>query len=240
MEIVEDNKTMDTQQKVKIPPWSFSSIKTFDQCPRKYYHLKVAKDVKEDDNAEHLVYGKLFHKAAELYVKGEADLPEQFRFVKGALDNLKQRPGIKLCEYELGLTENLEPCGFRDENVWWRGIADLIILDEEKEEARIVDYKTGKSAKYADIGQLELMALGVFKHFPKIKRVKSGLLFVVCNAFPKANFHVDEMPLLWKKWLIDYERMKTAYVRDIWNPRPSGLCRRHCVVLSCDHNGRNS
>jgi len=29
---------------VKIPAWSFSSIKTFEQCPKKFYHLKVAKD----------------------------------------------------------------------------------------------------------------------------------------------------------------------------------------------------
>ena len=56
-------------------------------------------------------------------------MPPQFNYAKGALDNLNQLPGEKLCEYEMGLTENLDPCGFRDEHVWWRGIADLIILD---------------------------------------------------------------------------------------------------------------
>ena len=29
--------------------WSYSSLKTFEQCPRKYYHLKVAKDIKDGD-----------------------------------------------------------------------------------------------------------------------------------------------------------------------------------------------
>jgi hypothetical protein len=33
-------------------------------------------------------------------------------------------------------------------------------VDEEKGEARVVDYKLGKS-RYADVGQLELMALKV-------------------------------------------------------------------------------
>jgi hypothetical protein len=139
----------------------------------------------------------------------------------------------------MGLTANLEPCGFKDPNVWWRGIADLIILEDDGT-ARVVDYKTGKSAKYADTGQLELMALAVFKHFPEVKRVKGGLLFVIAKQFPKASYDraVDE-PKLWEKWLRDHGRMKRAYETNVWNPKTSGLCKRHCVVLSCQHNGRN-
>lgn len=220
-------------------PWSFSSIKLFEQCPKKYYHLKVVKDFKEDDNAEHLTYGKQFHKAAEEYIRDDTPLPGAFKFVKGALDNLKKISGDKYCEYEMGLTENLEPCGFRDPNVWFRGIADLLIIDAAKGEARVLDYKTGKSAKYADTGQLELMALAVFKHFPEVKRIKAGLLFVVANAFPKANYNIDQAPVLWQKWIRDHGRMKMAYTTGTWNPKPSGLCRKHCVVTACPHNGRN-
>lgn len=220
-------------------PWSYSSIKLFEQCPKKYYHLRVAKDFQEDQNAEHLLYGTRFHKAAEEYVRDGTPLPEYFKFVKGALDSLKNIPGDKYCEFEMGLTENLDPCGFRDPNVWFRGIADLLIINTTTGEARVVDYKTGKSAKYADTGQLELMALAVFKHFPDVKRVKAGLLFVIANAFPKANYSADQAPVLWQRWIKDHERMKTAFRTNVWNPKPSGLCRKHCVVLSCPHNGRN-
>jgi RecB family exonuclease len=223
---------------VKIPAWSFSSIKTFEQCPKKYYHLKVAKDFQEDHGAEHLTYGKLFHEAAEFYIRDDKPLPPEFNFAKSALDNLKNRPGRKLCEYEMGLTANLEPCGFKDPNVWWRGIADLIIIEDDGT-ARVLDYKTGKSAKYADTGQLELMALAVFKHFPEVLRVKAGLLFVVAKAFPKASYDRTDEPKMWTKWLADYGKMKRAYENGVWNPKTSGLCRKHCVVLSCPHNGRN-
>jgi hypothetical protein len=219
------------------PAWSFSSIKTFDQCPKKYYHLRVARDYQEDQNAEHLLYGTRFHKAAEDFIKENTPLPNEFAFAKDALGNLKNLPGNKLCEYEMGLTENLEPCGFRDPNVWWKGIADLIIIDGDS--ARVLDYKTGKSAKYADKGQLELMALAIFKHFPEVTRIKAGLLFVIAKAFIKTSYRRDDEPVLWEKWLSDYERMKLAYKLDMWNPRPSGLCRKHCVVLSCPHNGRS-
>lgn len=224
---------------MSIPAWSFSSIKLFEQCPKKFYHLRVARDFKEDDNAEHLLYGKRFHTAAEEYVRDDTPLPEHFKFVKGALDSLKKIPGDKYCEFEMGLTENLEPCGFRDPNVWFRGIADLLIINTATGEARVVDYKTGKSAKYADTGQLELMALCVFKHFPDVKRVKAGLLFVIANAFPKANYSLEQAPVLWQRWIRDHDRMKLAYKTNVWNPKPSGLCRKHCVVLSCPHNGRN-
>lgn len=224
---------------MKLPPWSFSSIKSFDQCPKKYYHLRVAKDFKEDENKEHLIYGKRFHEAAEKYIRDGEPLPEEFNFVKGALDNLNKMPGEKLCEFKMGLKEDLSACGFFDQDVWWRGVADLIILDEEKGEARVLDYKTGKSTKYADTSQLELMALAVFKHFNTIKKVKAGLLFVIANQLVKDNYHVDNQEKMWTKWLKDYERMKSSYANDVWNPRPSGLCRKHCVVTSCPHNGNN-
>jgi RecB family exonuclease len=154
------------------------------------------------------------------------------------LDNLKQLEGEKICEFEMGMTVDLQPCGFKDENVWFRGIADLLILDREKGEARVVDYKTGKSAKYADPDQLELMALCIFKHFPEIKKVKAGLVFVVCNAFVKSKYDSEQQDILWSKWTKQYERMKIAYDNDVWNPKPSGLCKKHCSVLTCSHNGR--
>jgi hypothetical protein len=51
--------------------WSYSSIKTFDQCPKKYFHLKVIKDVK-DDPGEAAIYGTDAHEAAEHYIKNHS------------------------------------------------------------------------------------------------------------------------------------------------------------------------
>lgn len=221
---------------IKIPTWSYSSIKLFDQCPKKYYHLRVAKDVKEPET-DAMLYGTLFHEAAELYIKDGTPIPPQFTFVKSTLDNLKKLEGDKYCEFEMGLTENLEPCGFKDKDVWWRGIADLLVINGD--EARCLDYKTGKSAKYADTDQLELMALAIFKHFPQIKKVKAGLLFVVSKNFIKDSYNAENQDKMWLKWFTEYNRMKFSYEKNVWNPRPSGLCRKHCSVLECAHNGRN-
>jgi hypothetical protein len=32
--------------------------------------------------------------------------------------------------------------------------------------------------------------------------------------------------------------MEDAWRSEVFNPRPSGLCKRYCDVVSCVHNGR--
>ena len=67
--------------------WSFSSLKTFEQCPKKYYHLKVAKDYEENFNTEAMRYGNEYHKAAEDYVGGVvSELDPRFDYSQNVLD----------------------------------------------------------------------------------------------------------------------------------------------------------
>ena len=221
---------------MSITPWSFSKIKAFEQCPKQFYHMRIVKDYIESET-EAMLYGTAFHTAAEEYIRDNKPMPPQFDYAVATLDKLRAKPGNKLCEYKLGVTKDLEPCGFTDEGVWFRGIADLIILDDDV--AWVVDYKTGKSARYADKGQLELMALVVFKHFPQVEKVKAGLLFVVSKDLIKDVYTKEQVPALWEKWLADYSKLEQAFKNDMWNPKPSGLCRRHCAVTECAHNGRN-
>lgn len=219
--------------------WSYSSLKKFKTCPKQYAEVKVYKNFTEPPFTEATLYGSSFHEAAENYVRDGTPLPEAFAYVKPHLDTLRAIAGEKLCEHKMGLTKELEPCAFNAPEVWCRGVADLLIINREKGVARVVDYKTGKSAKYADTAQLELMALMVFKHFPEIRKVKGGLLFVVANHFKTAEYEVTQEKTYWRQWMQDISRLETALRTDVWNPNPSGLCRKHCVVLSCPHNGAN-
>jgi hypothetical protein len=83
------------------------------------------------------------------------------------------------------------------------------------------------------------MALAIFKHFPEVKTVKGvAVLFVVCNAFIKETYTIENEPDLWVKWLTAYGTLEKAFEVDTWNTRPSGLCRAWCVVLECPHNGK--
>ena len=157
--------------------WSHSALKDFEGCARRYHEVRVLKNYVQKPT-EQIRYGKELHKAAEDYVKDNTPIPPQFSFVQPTIDALLTKPGTKYAEHEMGLIVDLRPCGFKDENCWVRGIADLLIVDEESLTAWVVDYKTGKD-KYPDKEQLTLMSLMVFAHFPIIRMVKSALLFVV-------------------------------------------------------------
>ena len=180
------------------------------------------------------LYGKELHSAAEHYIKDDTPLPPQFEFIKEMLDALKAKPGRKLCEHEMGVTADLQPCGFMDKDVWVRGIADLLIIDDENLTARVVDYKTGNN-KYPDREQLRLMALMVFVHFPHIRKVSGGLLFVVKNDLVKASFLRGEAEEYWWDYRERVARIEKAHETGVWNPKPTPLCG-WCVVKTCEYN----
>jgi hypothetical protein len=219
-----------------VAPWSFSRIKAFDTCPKQFYHTHILKEFPYEET-DATRYGNEFHKAAEEFIRDGKPIPEKFAFARPTLELLDAKPGDKYCEYKFGLTRNLEPCSFFAKDVWFRGVIDLVIVDGDR--AFIVDYKTGKSARYAETGQLELMAMAVFKFFPSVKKVNGGLLFVVSDEFIKDKYTAELEGEMWAKWLGEYAKMEKAAEVGVWNPRPSGLCRAYCKVLECPHNGRS-
>lgn len=207
----------------------------FQQCPHKYYRIRVKQDIKEPPT-DAIRYGLAMHKAAEDYIGKNTPLPPAFEYLKATLDKIAAYPGKIYCEYKMALTRKLEPCAFDAPDAWWRGIADVLNIDGDK--ARILDYKTGKSAKYADSKQLELLSLATFKHFPQVKFAKGALLFVVANSIVPAKFHVGESDTKWVKWVRDTVDLEHSLANGAWNPRPNFTCSKWCAVHDCIHNGR--
>ena len=132
-------------------PWSFSRVKAFEQCPKQFYHMKVAKTYTSPET-EAMRYGTEYHEAAEFYVRDAEPLPSHFAFSQKTLDKLRRIKGDKLCEFKMGVKSDLSPCDFDDEEVWFRGISDLSIINRDKGRAHVFDYKTGRNIKYADRG----------------------------------------------------------------------------------------
>jgi hypothetical protein len=220
---------------VKPIVWSFSSLKTFQQCPRKYYHAKIAPDAVRDPDTTATLYGKAAHTVAEDYISKGTPIPPQFEYMQGVLDTLNAIPGEKLCEVRLGLTRNLESCDFDAPNVWWHGIADLVIINRTTGVAHSVDYKTSKNARYADVKQLDLVACGLFAKYPEIKKVKSALLFVVSKEFVRAEQFAEFKDTYMDKSAVDVARIEAARVSGVWNPVSGPLCK-FCAVRECENN----
>lgn len=219
--------------------WSYSSIKTFDQCPKKYHHLRILKDFKDEDSTA-TIYGKELHKAAEDFIKEGTPIPPRFSFINDTLEALKKIEGEKHCEIKLGIAKRngkFVPCDFFAKDVWWRGIADLLIINEAKQTAYLVDYKTSKNAKYADTKQLDLLAGAVFTHFPKVVEIKSALLFVVSNEMVKKKHEFMMQSSYLNSMEPELTRLEAAIKTNVWNPVSGPLCK-FCPVTSCAHNRR--
>lgn len=215
--------------------WSYSAIKAFKTCPRKFYHERVLKEYPfvSTPAAE---YGKRLHSAIELYGKGVSELSSEFEFTRPYADNAKNVPGKKWWERKIAFTQNFEPCKYFDKQAWLRAQIDYMSVDGEKKIARVLDWKSG-SSKYVDKSQLELMALVIMKVYSDVELVKCGLVFVQENRFVQENYRASDQTELWKKWEDDLIMMKGAYESGVWNPKQNGLCRKHCPVTSCEFNG---
>lgn len=208
---------------------SYSAMKDFDGCARRYYQVKILNAYPFGETTA-TMYGKTVHKACEDYIKDDIPLGGHVRF-KPILDKLKSYKGDKYTEIEMGLSTGGEVKDFNDEFEGFRGIADLIIVDGDK--ARVIDYKTG-SAKYPDPKQLELMALMVFTKFPEVTSVKGALLFLLHDVMVKREYHRKDFDYLFKYWLDKRVNIMSCAELGVWNPSPSGLCG-WCPHTACEH-----
>ena len=213
--------------------WSHSSLKDFEGCPRRYYATKVLKlyPYKEDEKQR---YGNELHKAAELYIKDSKPLPERFAYIQPLIDTLMAKPGRKLAEQKMALNASLQPRGWFDKDVWVRGIADMLIIDDDRKVAWVADWKTG-SDKYPDMDQIKLMAAMVFAHHPYIEKVHGALFFVAKESMVKGKLHSVEFDKTWASFRERVARIEAAAAAENWNPQPSPLCG-WCPHKGCEHN----
>ncbi len=227
---------------MKAPSFSYSSLNMFITCPKSYEAHKVLKYIPHTDTTATL-YGKDVHSAAEHYIGSDTPLPEKYNYIKSYLDTLNNIEGDKFCELELGITLNegeYALCDFNDEARYWRGIADLVIVNEAEDKAYIIDYKTGKSAKYADVKQLGLLAAAVFLKYPTIKVIKGMLLFLVSKEIIKADYTYTQRFDIFDKLKEPLMQREVAYETGVFNTKPNGLCRQWCQATQCIHNGKYS
>lgn len=216
--------------------WSHSGLKDFEGCARRYHEVKVLKNYPFQETT-HTIYGKDVHKAIEDYGKDSTPIPEKYAQFKPVVDAVLRKSGRKLFEHEMGVTRDLQPCGFNDPNRWVRGIADLLIINDDNLSARVVDWKTGNN-RYPDKDQLVLMSLMVFVHFPHIRQVKSALFFLVKETMTTHAMLRGEAEEAWWQYRERVAKLEMSHKNDVWNPTQSPLCG-WCPVTTCPFNPKN-
>lgn len=214
----------------QMPPWTYSQLESFETCPRKFYHLKVARDVVEPPSP-HAEWGTRVHTALENYVKAGTPLPEGMTQWNDIIGKIAKLTGEKHCEMKMALDKNFQPADWKQS--WTRGIADLTVLYGSN--AATIDYKTGKRKPSE---QLDLYAAYTFAYYPKVERVTTMFVWLKERRVDKKQVHRDELPVIWQSFLPRVAKLESAYERESWPERPSGLCKAYCPIYTCKFNGQ--
>ena len=199
---------------------SFSSIKMYENCPKRYYHQRITKEV-QDTGSDATIYGERVHEALEHRLDQKVELSSESKAYEPLCKSIEGLGGTLQVEQKLTLSENLTPTTWWEKDAWLRSILDVLIIFED--EAIVMDWKTGK--RRPDFSQLEMFALQVFSHYPNIKKVKSTFVWLKDLSLDSHTYNRLDADDLWVKLLSKTERINQSLTNNNWPPKPSGLCR---------------
>lgn len=210
--------------------WSYSALTTFESCPKKYYHLNVAKDIKDGDN-EWSGEGKQIHDALYKRIIKGTPLPLEFRHLEKIAKKFADTPGKKHGEIKQALTREFEPAGFFDDGVYIRSIIDLLIVRDNK--ALVIDWKTGKVKD--DFTQLSMSAAVLSQYMPEIEQFTIMYVWLKANKVSPMTFTREQLRGVWPDLIRRATAIEEARKTTSFPAKPSGLCRGWCPVHTCPH-----
>ena len=221
-----------TYTKPKPFAWSYSKLKNYESCPKRHWHVDLAKDWVEEES-EQLKFGNELHKAlAARIAKGEP-LPKPFAQYEPWCEKVLTGQGKNLVEQQLAIKADFSACTWFDKQTWFRGIADVLKINGPV--ALAIDWKTGKVLE--DSVQLSLVAACVFAHHPEVQVVRSEFVWLAHDATTRVDIARSDMPKLWTSLMPRVKQLEHAHVNTEYPAKPGNLCRRWCPVKSCPHHG---
>lgn len=218
----------------KYPALSYTAIKLYETCPYRFYQEKILKTVPYVQS-EAAALGDRVHKEFENYINQGPSytLSAEAQPYKRLIHGLWEKPGDKYVEKKMALDwEARQVAYFKGKNIWVRGQFDYMTVNDDY--GSMVDYKTG-SNRYPDVGQLELMSLLAFLHFPKLNYIKGSLLFIKHNTLVQAEFTRDKMPTYIETW----KRRSIPIIQSVekreWPAKRNNLCG-WCPIKDCRYH----
>ena len=227
---------METSEKkpIKIFPYSYSSLESFETCPRKHYGERLGKEFARPF-VQAASDGDTIHKQAELYALHGTDFENKYKKqIIAIVDELKSLGGEFYAEKELAVTRELTECGWWDSQAYCRNKLDLLHVNGDT--ATIIDWKTGKPNVFST--QLKLQALLVFMCFPKVNKVHGRYEWLKEGYATKSTSYREFVAEDWAKFENRVAKYDWAFNHDKWLPKPGFLCKKYCGVTTCENFGK--
>jgi hypothetical protein len=211
---------------------SFSSLQTFEICPKKYFHEKVKKDYKQT-RSDVGDYGLEAHKAFEVRLLRGKKLPMDLQHHEKNLAKIAAAPGEGMPEQKLAINTNFEPTGYFDDDVWLRSVVDYAKVNGPR--CLIIDHKFGKMKEGFD--QVELSTAVFSCYNTDVERYTTAYYWAKAKKLVAKRITVKDIPMIWEGFLPRFERINLAHKNSEFPAKPNGLCKRYCPVKSCPYNG---
>lgn len=250
MKIVDNKEAKDQEDPSREPQLlklSASSMKTFDQCPLKYYYTYIAKEPRKQ--WDHFDLGNLCHRALEVF--HEIYMQEGAR--GGSLSKLmshsfsearKEFPNMRtelVAEAKELLNDYLKlvsnggmphvkgvETSFNiniTDDVKVRGFLDRVDILPKDGIFHIVDYKTTKNTRYLEPFQLLIYGLWLQHEYPDIEQYKGSYVLLRHGSKSKSyDFNKEDLTKIKKKILTFAENIRGCGLEDNWVPVPGPLC----------------
>src|SRR5262245_13775136 len=110
--------------------WSWSKLKNYRSCPKRHYHIDLAKDFKENES-QALRDGNIFHDTVAQVIDKGLPLPAGYSRQGEIVDLIKlhksQGADVSV-ELKLAMTEQFTPCAWFAPDAWFRGVIDVQYL----------------------------------------------------------------------------------------------------------------
>jgi hypothetical protein len=229
-----EEESMDTMKPLNIAH-SYTSISTYDTCPKQYYAKYVSKEVKFQPT-EATLYGDRMHKAMEFRLRDKTPLPPEFLGLESVAAAVEAMPGTLLVEESFAITREGENTTFFGSNVWLRGKGDATIFNAAKASLAVFDWKTGKPVK--DELQLHIMTALAKRRYPQAETIRTAFVYTKTGEIEKEVIRSETVPEIEQNIANKIHRIEVAHEKNLFPPQPSGLCKNWCQVTSCQFHGK--
>ena len=216
----------------KIPAANYTLHNTFNKiCPRQTWHRFIARDLGKQEPTKEMAWGKHVHEALDNYLSHEQPMPANLKHH----EHLYQFPRdfVIRTEVQLGIREDYSPCNFFDDEVWARGVLDLLIaLPSRSAFALLIDHKTGKRRE--DPTELKFHAVLLKAHKPELTSIKGWYNWLALNQMGDVHDLSDTADML-EEMRMTQERIQRSFLLgyEAFPPRQSGLCP-WCPCTFCE------
>lgn len=220
---------------------SYSKLNSFEVCPKRHYEVDITGTYKEEvEPGGPLDWGNQFHKQMAIALIEKKSLPKELEAYQKWIDAVRACKGGRLyVEQKYAITRNMEPTnwfGSGNKPVWWRSIADFLWKDGTF--AWAGDWKTGRTKD--DVAQMTFLALCLFAHFKELQTVRTDFIWIKEDTHTETTYTRASLAIALPGLLQRTSQLEQAYNDNHFPPKPGGLCKRHCPVLSCQFHGRGS